>query len=466
MEEAKGALLLGTESVGKLLRKYAMPAIIAMTASSLYNMVDSIFIGHGVGAMAISGLAITFPFMNLGAALGSLVGVGASTVTAIELGKKNYENGCKALASTVTLNLFIGIIFSIICLIFLKPILYFFGASEDTLPYAYDYMFYILIGNVITHLYLGLNSVLRATGHPTQAMVATIITVVANVFLDWLFIYPFGLGIKGAAIATVLAQTIPLIYLVRIFSRKDELIHFKRSAFAIDFKIIKDMISVGLSPFLLNSALCVIVILINTNLKKYGGDLSVGAYGIVNRISFIFIMIVMGLTQGMQPIVSYNYGARQFDRVNEALKKTIYLAIITLTIGFVIGETIPGFVCSLFTDDDQLIDISANGMRIVMMTFPIIGLQIVAGNFFQSIGSAKKAIFLSLSRQVIFLIPLLIIMPRFFGVKGVWLSMPISDVVATILAAILLKRYFKNIRNIQQRETKHFNDGMPKEIGE
>lgn len=463
MEEKKGALLLGTENIGKLLKKYAMPAIIAMTASSLYNMVDSIFIGHGVGVMAISGLAITFPFMNLAAALGSLVGVGASTVTAIELGKKNYDKGCKALANTLILNIFIGIIFSIICLIFLKPILYFFGASEETLPYAYDYMFVILLGNIITHLYLGLNSVLRASGHPNEAMIATIMTVVTNIFLDWLFIYPLRLGIKGAAIATIMAQTIPLVYLLRIFSRKDELIRFKRKDFVIDFKIIKDIISVGMSPFLLNSALCVIVILINNSLKKYGGDLSVGAYGIVNRISFIFVMIVLGLTQGMQPIVSYNFGARQFDRVNEALKKTIYLAIITLTTGFVIGETIPGVVCRFFTDDEQLIEISVIGMRVVMITFPIIGLQIVSGNFFQSIGNAKKAIFLSLSRQVIFLIPLLLILPRFFGIKGVWFCMPISDVVATIIAAVMLKRHFRNIRNIQKKETKYFTDSMPKE---
>ena len=443
MSDEKGALLLGTEDVGKLLKKYATPAIIAMTASSLYNMVDSIFIGQGVGPLAISGLAITFPFMNLGAAIGAMVGVGASTVTAMELGKKNYAKSCRALANTVMLNVFFGILFTIVCLLFLKPILFFFGASEQTLPYAYEYMQVILIGNIITHLYHGLNSVLRASGHPNEAMIATIITVVANVFLDWLFIFPLGMGIHGAAIATVVAQTIPLIYLFKQFSNKNELVHFDRKDFVFDIKIIKDILAIGLSPFLLNSALCVIIILINNGLKKYGGDLSVGAYGIVNRVAFFFTMIVMGITQGMQPIVSYNYGARQFSRVSEALKKAIVLAVITLCLGCLIGETIPRLVCSLFTSDEELLNYSVDGMRIVMATFPIIAFPIVIGNFFQSIGKAKKSIVLSLSRQVLFLIPLLIILPNFLGIKGVWWSIPISDIIATVLSLIMIYRYYK-----------------------
>lgn len=443
MSEEKGALLLGTEDVGKLLKKYATPAIIAMTASSLYNMVDSIFIGQGVGPLAISGLAITFPFMNLGAAIGAMVGVGASTVTAMELGKKNYAKSCRALANTVMLNVIFGILFTIVCLLFLKPILYFFGASEQTLPYAYEYMQVILVGNIITHLYHGLNSVLRASGHPNEAMIATIITVVTNVFLDWLFIFPLGMGIRGAAIATVIAQTIPLIYLFKLFLNKNELVHFDRKDFVFDIKIIKDILAIGLSPFLLNSALCVIIILINNGLKRYGGDLSVGAYGIVNRVAFFFTMVVMGITQGMQPIVSYNYGARQYSRVTEALKKAIVLAIITLCLGCLIGETISRLVCSLFTTDEDLLNYSVDGMRIVMATFPIIAFPIVIGNFFQSIGKAKKSIVLSLSRQVLFLIPLLIILPHFLGIKGVWWSIPISDVIATILSIIMIYRYYK-----------------------
>ncbi len=443
MSEPKGALLLGTESVGKLLKKYATPAIIAMTASSLYNMIDSIFIGHGVGPLAISGLAITFPFMNLGAAIGAMVGVGASTVTAMELGKKNYEKSCRALANTVMLNVIFGIIFTVVCLAFLKPILFFFGASEQTLPYAYEYMQVILLGNIITHLYHGLNSVLRASGHPNEAMIATIITVLANVFLDWLFIFPLGMGIRGAAIATVIAQTIPLIYLFKIFSNKSELVHFDKKDFVFDIKIIKDILAIGLSPFLLNSMLCVIIILINTGLKKFGGDLSVGAYGIVNRVTFFFTMIVLGITQGMQPIVSYNYGARQYDRVTEALKKSILLAFVTLCLGCLIGELTPRFTCSLFTNDEELLQYSIDGMRIVMCTFPIIALPIVIGNFFQSIGKAKKSILLSLSRQVLFLTPLLIILPNIIGIKGVWWSIPISDAIATILSIIMIYRHFK-----------------------
>ena len=443
MSEPKGALLLGTEDVGKLLKKYATPAIIAMTASSLYNMVDSIFIGQGVGPLAISGLAITFPFMNLGAAIGAMVGVGASTVTAMELGKKNYPKSCRALANTVMLNVIFGILFTIICLLFLRPILFFFGASEQTLPYAYEYMQIILIGNIITHLYHGLNSVLRASGHPNEAMIATIITVVANIFLDWLFIYPLGMGIRGAAIATVLAQTLPLIYLFKIFLNKNELVHFEKKDFIFDIKIIKDILAIGLSPFLLNTALCVIIILINNGLKEFGGDLSVGAYGIVNRVTFFFTMIVLGITQGMQPIVSYNYGARQYARVTEAMKKAIFLAFITLSIGCLIGETIPRFVCKFFTTDEELLNYSVDGMRIVMATFPIISCPIVIGNFFQSIGMAKKSIILSLSRQVLFLIPLLLILPKFIGINGVWWSIPISDIIATILSIIMIYRHYK-----------------------
>lgn len=447
MTSQKGtATELGTERIGKLLMQYAIPAIIAMTASSLYNMVDSIFIGHGVGPLAISGLAITFPLMNLAAAFGSLVGVGASTLISVKLGQKDYTTAQHILGNVVSLNLLIGLLFTLVSLLFLDPILYFFGASDATLPYARDYMITILLGNVITHMYLGLNSVLRSAGHPQKAMAATILTVVINTLLDPLFIYTFHMGIRGAAIATVLAQVISLCWLIKIFCNKDELLHLKKGIYRLRMTLVENIIGIGLAPFFMNLASCFIVILINKGLKLYDGDLAIGAFGIVNRIVFLFVMIVMGLNQGMQPIAGYNFGAQHYHRVNQVMKYTVIAATIVTTTGFLVGELMPELAVSAFTTDAQLIQLSANGLQVVVLFFPIIGFQMVTSNFFQSIGMAKKAIILSLSRQVLILIPCLLILPLFWGVKGVWYSMPISDITASIIAGTMLYAQFKHFK--------------------
>ena len=411
MTGQKAPTALGTEKIGKLLMQYAVPAIIAMTASSLYNMVDSIFIGHGVGTMAISGLALTFPLMNLAAAFGSLVGVGASTLVSVKLGQKDYDTAQRILGNVLVLNIDQGLAFTVVTMILLDPILYFFGCSDETVKYAREYMQIILLGNVVTHLYLGLNAVLRSSGHPQKAMYATIATVVINTILDPLFIYGFGWGIRGAAIATIIAQVISLLWQFKIFSNKDELLHFHRGIFRLRRKIVMDSLAIGMSPFLMNLAACFIVIVINQGLKRYGGDLSIGAFGIVNRLVFIFVMIVMGLNQGMQPIAGYNFGAQQYARVSRVLKLTIIFATVVTTSGFLMGMLIPEKVVSIFTSDEELIAISARGLRIVVMFFPIIGFQMVTSNFFQSIGMASKAIFLSLTRQMLFLLPALIILP-------------------------------------------------------
>ena len=437
---------LGTERIRKLLVQYAVPAIIAMTASSLYNMVDSIFIGHGVGALAISGLALTFPLMNLAAAFGSLVGVGAATLVSMRLGQRDYETAQRILGNVVVLNLIIGISFGLLTLVFLDPILYFFGASDATIGYAREYMSVILWGNVVTHMYLGLNAVLRAAGHPRKAMYATILTVTINAILDPLFIFGFGWGIRGAAIATVLAQILALVWQFRIFSDRNELLHFRRGIYRLKGKIVRNVLAIGMSPFLMNLAACFIVILINKGLKEYGGDLNIGAYGIVNRLGFFFVMIVMGINQGMQPIAGYNYGARQFDRVDRVLKLTIIGATCVTTLGFLIGELAPRLAVSVFTDDPELVRLSAEGMRIVFFCFPIIGFQMVTSNFFQSIGMASKAIFLSLTRQMLFLLPALIILPRFFGAAGVWYSMPVSDLLASLVAMVMLVSQFRKFK--------------------
>mgnify|MGYP000401783116 FL=1 len=454
MSEVKGAAMeLGTERIRKLLVQYAVPAIIAMTASSLYNMVDSIFIGHGVGALAISGLALTFPLMNLAAAFGSLVGVGAATLVSMRLGQRDYETAQRILGNVVVLNLIIGISFGLLTLVFLDPILYFFGASDATIGYAREYMSVILWGNVVTHMYLGLNAVLRAAGHPRKAMYATILTVTINAILDPLFIFGFGWGIRGAAIATVLAQILALVWQFRIFSDRNELLHFRRGIYRLKGKIVRNVLAIGMSPFLMNLAACFIVILINKGLKEYGGDLNIGAYGIVNRLGFFFVMIVMGINQGMQPIAGYNYGARQFDRVDRVLKLTIIGATCVTTLGFLIGELAPRLAVSVFTDDPELVRLSAEGMRIVFFCFPIIGFQMVATNFFMSIGMAGKAIFLSLSRQLLFLMPGLIFLPHIFDVHtrwdgswGVWCAMPLSDLMASAVAFFMLVYQLRKFR--------------------
>jgi putative MATE family efflux protein len=436
---------LGSENIGKLLRQYSLPSIVAMTAASLYNIIDSVFIGHSMGALAISGLAITFPLMNLSAAFGTLVGVGASTLISIRLGQRDYQGAQKILGNVVGLNLIIGICYTILSLLFLDPMLYFFGASDATIGYAREYMQVILLGNVITHIYFGLNSVLRASGQPVRSMYATIATVILNTLLVPIFIFVLGWGIRGAALGTVLSQLAVLIWQIVIFSNKNSLLHFHKSIFRLKKRIVVDSLAIGLAPFLMNLAACVVVILINQGLTHYGGDLSVGAYGIVNRVAFVFLMVVMGLNQGMQPIVGYNYGARQPERVRETLKLAIKYAVMITSVGFLAAEIFPHQIALAFTTDEELISRAVSGMRIVMLVFPLVGAQMVTSNFFQSIGMVKPAIFLSLTRQVILLIPLLLILPFFMNVTGVWISLPIADFVSAIIAAVMLRRQLKRL---------------------
>ena len=444
-------LELGTRPVGRLLVEYALPAIIAMTASSLYNMVDSIFIGQGVGALAISGLAVTFPFMNLSAAFGAAVGVGASSYISVKLGQKDYAKALRVFGNTVTLNVIIGILFSTISLLLLDPILYFFGASEQTISYAREYMIIILLGNVITHLYFGMNAVLRSASKPRAAMFIIIFTVVLNTLLDPLFIYTFDLGIAGAAYATILAQLLAFLWQLKLFSDKREILHLQRGIYKPSLRIIRNIFAIGMSPFFMNACACIIVIFINKNLLTYGGDLAVGAYGIANRVAFIFVMVTMGVNQGMQPIAGYNYGAQKFDRLLRVLKLAMISATCVTTSGFLVAEFCPRLCVSLFTDDAQLTSLSINGLRILMAAMPIVGYQMVITNFFQSIGMAKISIVLSLSRQLLLLLPLLILLPPYFGIDGVWMSMPVSDTLSALLAFVVMSRYMKKFTMLHQQ---------------
>lgn len=438
---------LGSEKIGKLLMMYAVPAVIAMTASSLYNMVDRIFIGHigmgNEGSLALSGLAVTFPIMNLSAAFGAMVGVGGSTMISVKLGQRDYSTAQCVLGNVVSLNCIIGFLFAVLAIVFIDPLLMFFGASDNTISYAREYMLIILIGNIVTHLYLGLNSILRALGHPNIAMVSTIATVVVNAILDPLFIFTFEMGIQGAACATILAQVIALIFVLKVLSRKDEMIHLRRGIYNLKKRIIKNIVSIGLSPFCMQLCACLVVILINKGLQRHGGDLAIAAYGIVNGITFLFIMIVMGITQGMQPIAGYNYGAQKYDRVTLVLKYSILYATVVMTISFIICEFFPHLPVSLFTDDPQLASLAIDGMRLIVLVSPLVGFQIVVGNFFQSIGLAKKSIFLSVTRQMLFLFPLLLILPEFFGTNGVWLSITVSDGLSVIVGAVMLWMFYK-----------------------
>ncbi len=449
-DNKQSTLELGTKPVGRLRMQYAMPAIIAMTASSLYNMVDSIFIGQGVGPMAISGLALTFPFMNLSAAFGAAVGVGASTCISVKLGQRDYSTAQNILGNTITLNLIIGVLFSIVSLLFLDPILFFFGASDQTIPYARDYMVIILLGNVFSHMYFGMNAVLRAAGKPRHAMYATMFTVIMNTMLDPLFIYTLGLGISGAAYATILSQMIALTWQIWLFADRSQLLHLCKGTYRLRKAIVRNIIGIGMSPFLMNVCACIVVIFINKGLLQYGGDLTVGAYGIANRIAFVFVMVVMGINQGMQPIAGYNYGARNTARLMKTLKLSMLAATVVTTSGFLVAEFIPELCARMFTTDEQLIGLAAHGLRIIMATFPIVGYQMVVTNFFVSIGMAKTSIFLSMSRQMLFLFPLLLLLPLEFGVNGVWMSMPISDTLSALVTLWLMVRYMNKTKNENQ----------------
>lgn len=446
MDNKKATLELGTKPVGKLLAQYALPAIIAMTAASLYNIIDRVFIGQVVGPMAISGLAITFPFMILAAAFGAAVGVGAATTISVKLGQKDYESAENTLGNTITLNLIIGLAFGGICLLFLDPILRFFGASDATLPYARDFMQIILAGNVFSHMYFGMNAVLRAASKPRMAMFATIFTVAMNILLDAVFILWWHWGIKGAAFATVISQVLALCWQMKLFSNKNELLHLKRGIYKLKAYLVRNIISIGISPFLMNACACIIVIFINNQLVKFGGDIAVGAYGIANSIAMIFIMFVIGLNQGMQPIAGYNYGAQQYGRMMRVVKLSIITAICIMLTGWTLAMFAPYYCARMFTKDPELVKGSMKAIQIIMMMYPFIGCQMVITNFFQCIGKVKISIFLSLSRQLLFLLPLLVLLPNFYGINGVWASMPTSDLISVVVAISIMTVYLRRFK--------------------
>lgn len=432
---------LGVKSVGKLLAQYSIPAIIASVATSLYNIIDSIFIGRGVGPMAIAGLAITFPLMNLVAAFCMLIAAGGATIVSIFLGQKNYNRATDVVNNVFTLCLIHSVVFGGLTLIFLEPILLFFGATADTVGYAMEFMEVILYGTPIGFVFIGLNNLMRATGYPRKAMTSALISVVVNLILAPIFIFTLDWGIKGAAWATVAGQFSAFVWVLSHFLSKKSSIHFQRGNKWLSWTIVKRIYAIGLSPFLMNVCACVVVIFINRALLDYGGadgNLAVGAYGILNRTTMFFVMIVFGVTQGMQPILGYNIGANHFDRVKRVLRLGIWIGVGITFVGWVISEGIPDQVSALFTTDPTLVRIARDGFRIYFIAYPVVGCQIVIQNFFQSVGKPQMSIFLSLTRQLLFLIPFLIIFPRFWGVDGVWASMAGSDIIAFVVAIVTL----------------------------
>jgi putative MATE family efflux protein len=454
MENKQATLELGTKPVGKLLTQYALPAIVAMTASSLYNIIDRAFIGQVVGPEAIAGLGITFPFMNLSAAFGAAVGVGASTCISVKLGQRDYKRAQLLLGNTVTLNLIIGFLFMMVCLVFLEPILRFFGASDATLPYAKEFMTVILLGNMVTHMYFGMNAVLRAAGKPKHAMYATLFTVACNIVLIVAFVWWFRWGIRGAALATITSQSLALCWQMWLFSDKNEILHLRRGIYRLRGYLVRNIVAIGISPFLMQTTSCVIVIFMNNQFVRYGGDMAVGAYSIANSMVMVFFMFVMGMIQGMQPIVGYNYGAEKFDRMFRCLWLTIACSTAILLVGWGLSMAFPRQIARIFTTDETLLELSARGIVIDMIVFFVVGSQAVITNFFQCLGKVKISIFLSLSRQLILLLPMAYVFPMFWGLDGVWYSMPVSDFGSFAMTIPILMWYMKKLRSKEVREVR------------
>lgn len=430
---------LGTKTIGQLLVQYSLPAIIASLATSLYNIVDSIFIGRGVGAMAISGLAITFPLMNLVIGFCTLIAVGGATISSIFLGQKNLKRATDVVNNVLVLCFIHSVVFGSITLIFLDPILIFFGATSETIGYAREFMRIILYGTPISYIFIGLNNLMRATGYPKKAMISALLSVLVNVILAPIFIFVFDWGIAGAAFATICGQFSAFIWVLIHFLSKKSYVHFEWRDRFFSPDLIKRIYAIGLSPFLMNCCACLVVVFINKALLAYAydlGNVAVGAYGIVNRTTMFFVMIVFGVTQGMQPILGYNYGASNWPRVKETLVKGVLIGTGISTVGWILTESFPDVISSMFTTDRTMIDIAREGFRIYFIVYPVVGAQIVIQNYFQSIGKPKLSIFLSLTRQLIFLLPLLWILPPHFGVDGVWASMAGSDFLAFVLALI------------------------------
>lgn len=437
---------LATEKIGKLIWQYSLPSIVGTVVMSLYNIVDRIFIGQGVGALAISGLALTFPFMILLMAFGMLIGAGAASRISITLGENDNVKAEKILGNAFTLTFIISGTVIVVSYIFMHDLLELFGGTEKTIQYAEDFMRIIIPGGILSALNFGFNNIMRASGYPRKAMYTMIICAVLNAILAPIFIFGFHWGIQGAAFATNISYLVGTVWVLQHFTQRNSNIRFYKKNFRLEKDIVKSILSIGMSPFSMQLATCFVVILVNTTLIRYGGDLAIGAFGIINSINTLIVMIIIGLNQGTQPIIGFNYGAKLYDRMFKTLKYAVIIATGLTTLGFLIGTFIPHLMVSMFTRNEELQSIAAKALSISVMLFPIIGSQIVITNFFQSIGKAKISIYLSLTRQFLFLIPSLIILPRILGLTGAWTAMPVSDGLSAIVASITILYFVRKFK--------------------
>lgn len=436
---------LATKPVGHLLWEYSLPAVVGMLVMALYNVVDRIFIGQVVGPEAIAGLALTFPIMNITTAVGVLVGVGSSTRISIAMGRGDRHGASLLLGNAATLTFINAAAYIAVFAVFMDPILRAFGAGDITLPYARSYMYCVLPGLLLTNVAFGLNNVLRATGYPRRAMMTMIIGALTNVVLDAILVLWLDMGMAGAAIATDIAMAVSAWFVVAHFFKKDVTLHFSRGTFGLRLGVVMSMISIGAAPCIVNVASCLVNVLINRSLVAHGGDMAIGAAGIFVTVTSLIVTVVLGICMGLQPIIGYNYGAGRFDRLKRAYWLAVAVSTLICTVGWAIGLGIPSVVARIFTTDQFLIDSTVVCLRHAMWAFIVVGFQVISTCFFQSIGAPARAMILSLARQVIFLIPLMLWLSDAYGVEGVWLSFPISDLCATVVTFLLIIPAFRQI---------------------
>ncbi|MDD6314392.1 MAG: MATE family efflux transporter [Porphyromonadaceae bacterium] len=440
-------LELGSRPVGKLLFKYSIPAVVGMVVQALYNIIDSMVIGHAIDdPNVVAGIAVTFPVMNLATALGMLIGAGSATRISIVLGQKDHRRAQLILGNSVQLTIYIGLAYITVFALFLDKILMLFGASPNTLPYAHEFLMWLLPGMVLMNLTFSYNNVMRATGYPRLAMYTNLLGVAINLVLAPTFLFGFKMGIRGAAIATDIAMLVTAIFVMRHFFKRDSEVHFERGIYRIRRDIIKSIIYIGLSPFLINVAGSVVNAIINNSLLRYGGDNAIAAVVVFNRYVTVFVFIIIGICQGMQPILGYNYGSGNFTRLFSTLKKAAVSATVVTVIGSAVGVLFPAAIASMFMQDAAQISCAVMCLRITALMFWIVGYQIVVTNFFQSLGMAAKSVFLSLTRQIIFMIPMLLILPPLWGLNGVWACFPVCDFMSAVVATVFLIVQVKRIR--------------------
>lgn len=446
-------LELKNEKISKLLIKFSVPAIVGMMVTALYNVVDRMYIGR-LGPMAMTGIGLNLPFMTILMAFSMLVGIGSGALISIRLGQNKKEEAEHILGNAFTLTFLIMSVIVITSLIFKTELLYLFGASEATFKYADDYITIILYGAVFQGIGFGMNNIIRAEGNPRIAMYTMLIGALINIVLDPVFIFILGMGIKGAAIATIISQFASMLWVVSHFLSGKSILVFKVKNLRLDGSIIKGIISIGVSPFSMQIAASVVTVISNNSLKVYGGDIAIGAMTIINAVAIFFLMPIFGINQGSQPVIGFNYGAKQFKRVKEALKLAIFAATTISTLGFILTQFFTVSMIRIFNDDPILIEATIKGMRIFLIMLPLIGFQIVSANYFQAVGKAPKAMFLSMLRQVIVLIPMLLIMPRFFGLTGVWVAGPIADFTASLITGLFLYKEMKHLDESDENEIK------------